>query len=395
MGHDVAISAFFGLGGAPLRWDDLLVYPGSMDGYGNDVVTAHAAHHFGGAAADGVVITLVDAWVMNPRTMARTNWCPWTPIDHDPPPPRVLEHLIGGGAQPIAMSRAGHAALEAKGLDPFYVPHGVDTEVYAPMDRAEARELLGWPLEPFVVGMVAANRGVPSRKGFPEALAAFGAWRQKRGGAAKHARLYLHTEQSGIVHGVPLPPLIESLEIGDAVEFVDQYRHHAVGGCDAGYMRAVYSAIDVLLNPSLGEGFGIPIVEAQACGTPVIVTDTTAMPELCGAGWRVGGQMTYTTQSSWQVTPSIPQLMDALDAAYDAKRSPELAHDARALALEYDADLVADRYWRPALESIERRVAGKPELEVIEGGEAAAQALEAAGKVAAEVESMRTGAPAE
>lgn len=37
----------------------------------------------------------------------------------------------------------------------------------------------------------------------------------------------------------------------------------------------------------LGEGFGIPIIEAQAAGCPVIVTDCTAMTELCLSGWLI------------------------------------------------------------------------------------------------------------
>lgn len=34
--------------------------------------------------------------------------------------------------------------------------------------------------------------------------------------------------------------------------------------------------------PSLAEGFGLPVLEAMACGTPVICSDTTALPEIAG-----------------------------------------------------------------------------------------------------------------
>ena len=45
-------------------------------------------------------------------------------------------------------------------------------------------------------------------------------------------------------------------------------------------MAHIYRAADVLLATSVGEGFGVPILEAQACGTPVIIGNWTAMEDL-------------------------------------------------------------------------------------------------------------------
>ncbi|MFN3476508.1 MAG: glycosyltransferase family 4 protein [Candidatus Methylomirabilales bacterium] len=47
-------------------------------------------------------------------------------------------------------------------------------------------------------------------------------------------------------------------------------------------LPAVYSAADVFLYPSLYEGFGLPPLEAMACGTPVVCSNTTALPEVVG-----------------------------------------------------------------------------------------------------------------
>lgn len=47
-------------------------------------------------------------------------------------------------------------------------------------------------------------------------------------------------------------------------------------------LPALYSAATALVFPSLFEGFGLPILEAMACGCPVICSNTTSLPELAG-----------------------------------------------------------------------------------------------------------------
>ena len=56
---------------------------------------------------------------------------------------------------------------------------------------------------------------------------------------------------------------------------------------EAGYftpvdLPAVYAAARMMVFPSLWEGFGIPVVEAMACGTPVITSNVTSLPEIAG-----------------------------------------------------------------------------------------------------------------
>jgi glycosyltransferase involved in cell wall biosynthesis len=121
-------------------------------------------------------------------------------------------------------------------------------------------------------------------------------------------------------------------------------------------MARLYSAFDVLLNPSYGEGFGIPIVEAQACGTPVIVSDWTSMPELVGAGWKVDGEPWYDPDEdrgeAFLLAPSVSEILDALENAYEARGDKDVRGAAREFAVGYDADLVTDKYWKPALETL-------------------------------------------
>ena len=49
-----------------------------------------------------------------------------------------------------------------------------------------------------------------------------------------------------------------------------------------GDLPALYSAADVFVYPSVYEGFGLPPLEAMACGTPVITGDCSSMPEVVG-----------------------------------------------------------------------------------------------------------------
>ena len=47
-------------------------------------------------------------------------------------------------------------------------------------------------------------------------------------------------------------------------------------------MAALYSAADAFLFPTLYEGFGIPVIEAQSCGTPVLTSNVSSLPEVGG-----------------------------------------------------------------------------------------------------------------
>ena len=121
-------------------------------------------------------------------------------------------------------------------------------------------------------------------------------------------------------------------------------------------MAHLYSAADVLLSPSMGEGFGLPILEAQACGCPVITGNWTSMPELTAAGWMVDGDPFPTPQGSWQYIPFIKSIREAIENAYDARGDTALRERAREFALQYDADRVTRDYWRPLLAELAAEV---------------------------------------
>jgi glycosyltransferase involved in cell wall biosynthesis len=349
--YDFGISAFFGIEGAPIRWHDAPVYPGIGQTHGNETIAEHARVHFEGDLRGGAVLTLMDVWVLDPTVWRQLNVASWVPIDHEPLPPAIGGFFQDSTAVPIAMSKFGRTQLENAGFDPLYVPHAIDTEIYRPHPKAEAREQLKVPEDAFIVGMVAANKGNPSRKCFGEALQAFKMLRDKHDDAI----LYLHTEMSGRMGGVPLPDLIDAVGIPrEAVTFCDQYRavHYPYA---PERMAAIYSTFDVLLMPSAGEGFGIPAIEAQACGVPVIASDFSAQPELNASGWLVSGQRVFTPLRAWQFQPDIGDIADALRQAYDAN-TEHLGRHAREFVVEnYSLGDVYEKQMLPALDAAYER----------------------------------------
>lgn len=356
LGYDVAISAFWGLVGRAIEVDGIRVYP-SDDSWGNRNLPAIAAHWAGGNPRGCQIITLMDVWVLTGRFLDELRVASWCPVDHEPLPPRVREYFERTGATPIAMSRFGERMMQDAGLEPEYVPHGVPTDIYRPCgDVGAVREQLGIPKDAFVVGMVAANKGFsPPRKAFPQALEAFAELRHRHSDAV----LYLHTEMTGLYEGVNLHSLVEALGIPTSA-VIKAPPFNLEFGISQEAMAHIYSAMDVLLSPSYGEGFGIPIIEAQACGVPVIVNDFSAMPELCHElCWKIGGERYYDpTQGSFYQIPSIPEIADALRCAYDDRGDWTTVREA---ALDYDADKITRGYWAPLLAKLNAKAEEAPE----------------------------------
>jgi glycosyltransferase involved in cell wall biosynthesis len=61
-------------------------------------------------------------------------------------------------------------------------------------------------------------------------------------------------------------------------------RVRCLGYTDAADLPALYSRAEALLFPSRDEGFGLPVLEAMACGCPVVSSDRGALPEVLGPG---------------------------------------------------------------------------------------------------------------
>lgn len=350
-GHDIAISAFWGQEGSPsINSQGIMTYPRLADSYMNDVIAMHYAHHRAEA-----IISLIDVFVLDPRKYAQMFWVAWCPIDSEPMFPSIPTHLKSA-KRVWAMSHFGERQLIAAGFTNVdYVPHGIDHKEFFPQsDKAEVlarlKRDIGIDLaNKYVITMNSANKGVPSRKGFNEAFASFRMFSETHPDAV----LYVHSEMLGIHQGEPLENIREMYGIDKSkVIYAPQY-HYVNGMLPPSYLNDIYAVSDVFLHTSHGEGFGIPIVEAQTAGLPVIVTDCSSMPELCFSGWLVPGVPYAPAPGMLHRIPIIPKVVEALEAAYQQRGSEQLRKSAIAGAADYDADLVFERHMLPALAKIE------------------------------------------
>lgn len=380
-GHKIEFVANDGTRGDQM-WNGLYVRGSSgVDRYSRDSIREDLAR----SEADWVV-SLYDAWVYTEGMKDPFEGVPrvagWVPVDHFPAP-AVLQPWLANGHMAIAMSRFGYEQLSnladgftASGLRSFqvrYAPHAVD-DVYRPV-TTDFRETIDVPDDAFLIGIVAANNDtlVYDRKGFGDMAAALSEVLNRH----SDAFVYLHTLQQG-PRGMNIPYLLEQVRVpADRIRWVDQYvlaKHQLTDE----NMASIYSSFSLLLATSRGEGFGLPVLEAQACGVPVIASNWTAQAELVGDAWNAeqrGNQSHpsgwlvkvdpdwHPTQGAWFGKPAIDSIVGALEIAYQEWRTGKLGERGKAAvekAEGWRADKVFEEHWRPILDEMAATAADEP-----------------------------------
>jgi glycosyltransferase involved in cell wall biosynthesis len=186
--------------------------------------------------------------------------------------------------------------------------HGVDTTVFHPVpadERARVRASLGLGTEPYVafLGTLEPRKNVP---------ALVRAWARVAQGRTPPPALLLA--------GAPgwdaaVDPAIEAVPDGLTVR--------RTGYLPLGDLAAFLSGADVVAYPSLGEGFGLPVLEAMACGAAVLTTRELSLPE-------VGGDaVAYSATDDASIAHGLAALLD------DAPGRRELAAAAQARAQQF------------------------------------------------------------
>jgi glycosyltransferase involved in cell wall biosynthesis len=230
------------------------------------------------------------------------------------------------------------------GVDPdriVVVPNGVDLETFSPAGPSMPIDGSGVRLL-FVGGLI-------DRKG-PDLLVA--AFLDAFAGRTDVTLVIKDFGADGIYPKADRRKLREYSESGQLPRIVYLHRDMPVAE-----LASLYRTCDVLVHPYRGEGFGMPVLEAMACGLPVIVTAGGPTDEFCpdDACWRIRSRRNRypekrcgqwaTTAWPWMLEPDPGHLRELLvEAAGDAAARSSRGRAGRTAAERWSWDEVAGRY---------------------------------------------------
>lgn len=225
----------------------------------------------------------------------------------------------------VAMSQWGQSQYPTSKL----VYHGVDTDDFWPVSqqrpikianmtlrsKADCKRALGMDADSFVVGRVDTNSGRKDYAATWKALVPF---------MKRHSDVVAHfhcNRQPGSSLGVDLDNLFSRDEDVAANRFHFPEMRSTFKGWPQEHMNALYNAFDVFISTSHGEGFGLTLAEAAACGVPIIAQNVSAIPEVVGPGGillePVGLCTVPSGEDQW--LPNVELFTEALERLYKSR----------------------------------------------------------------------------
>ncbi len=308
-GIDVHHPSFASVPGALKTWDGVLMALGALPRLlalrrrpGFDVIDAHFAY------PDGYAAGLLGRWLGKPVTITLRG----TEVRHAQSPAmrRRLCRALQRATHVFAVSGSLARLAVALGTAPekvTVVGNGVDLEMFRPLPRAEARARLGIPADARVLITVG---GLCERKGFHRVIEHLPALRGEFPGL-----LYL------VVGGASpegdwrerLAAQARELQVTDCVRFL--------GAMAQEELALPLSAADVFVLASSNEGWANVLLEAMACGLPVVATDVggsaevVCRPELgsvvpFGQPAALHGALHAALARAWDAAPIIAYARD-------------------------------------------------------------------------------------
>ena len=171
-----------------------------------------------------------------------------------------------------------------------------------------------------------------------------------------------------------MPLLLRNLGIPEGVAFFPDQGAYAAGDIAMEEMPGIYGAVDVLLGAAMAGGFELPLLEAQACGTPaILLTDGLRDDRGSGAAFMAGagsGLLGRATPRGFlDNAADRPHLLGvrphgrhrggaggcvrAVECPRGRPPGTRCGQTSREHALQYDADTVLRDYWVPFLAELE------------------------------------------
>ncbi len=210
----------------------------------------------------------------------------------------------------LTYSKYGKKVLEQQSggkIKVWGVPSpGADLDVFKPMDKEKIRDKYCIKPELKIIGTVMRNQ---ARKQYPSLIQAFRYYHDHYPKDFKNTVLHIHTSipdvgwdieesliRTGMLRHVIFTYKCDACDHVFVSWFMSKKENKFMGRCEkCGEMKAhtpntqsfldrkqlaeIYNLFDVYVQFSISEGFGMPIVEAKACGVPIMCTDNTAMSE--------------------------------------------------------------------------------------------------------------------
>jgi len=297
------------------------LHPGGMQPFAQDVMSWWIKNNkldVFGVLLDTFMVYGQDAWFLRQDTSpARTIF--YYPSDGEARLPVNCENILRKVDMPVAMSKFGQKqAWKVHKIKTEYIPHAVDRKLYFPLEAEKRLELKKeWGLKnKFVVGTVARNQ---PRKMLDRTFKSFKVFAEGKDDAV----LFMHTDPDDIAKVFDTRELIQRYNLQNKVMFSGM---RYFNGFTYKKMNDVFNLMDAHFLTTTGEGFGIPTIEASACGVPNVATDITTTQELlvengkCGLPVKMLGGEYDTVTGNWNVERGVMDIEDGakqLNRLYD------------------------------------------------------------------------------
>ena len=213
-------------------------------------------------------------------------WVSWFPWDnHDVPALARAKQVIENPDIRITMSKFSYDLMNDMRIDVDGMIYNiVNTSVFKPLTQEQLNRKKLEKLNPAIKDKkILLFVGRPNwRKNLEFLLGAFKEITRIR----DDIMLYLHVDfnDEGVLEKPNLHKLIHGLGLGDKIMYTEENKWTT--GIKQEFLNRLYNMSDLYVTPHGGEGFGLPICEAMACGVPFVATDCTSMSEFAGEGKR-------------------------------------------------------------------------------------------------------------